>query len=789
MNTYKTVISIVLLLLLFFVGLSAVVPARASFDLPRVAYYDDVKRVLNLTSEQEAMLETNGFVVVEISNPSDMGLNPALRFEDFYYDKVYRNDLPVFVTTDSILHLFHVIFDCSLRILENEAFYPIIVEVTQYAFNSSLKDYFAIAHDGSLKYWAIRNSTVYFAVALSLITGETVALPSELLGDEAFYLDQIYAEDPQFLLAGRWHIPEAPYSVEVKYDFTQFKVRGHYLGEVNLERYFRTLMWYGNYPIFIPRNDEQYEWFLRHIDDAAIVYIRDILKANPQYYEKWMLLYNVTSNLVGESDSINPLNLETALHVVFGDSERYLDLVAAEGGLAALREELSKPEYQQRILSQALIAQMLAPLPRYPTVFQFMGQRYVPDSFIFQILCWDKVGYNSEGERRIMPKGPDVFAVLGSERAYQLLMPDFDFENYTRNLSILRENFNNLTEEDWAHSSYMTWIHALQSIVNVEYGENYPDFMRTLSWQDEKLNTGLGSWAQLRHDTLLYAKQTYIPGWFCSYPEAFVEPNPTFYSRMQELSERTIKAVNILPSKEVNPAITTSLETIKNVTQKLKVISEKELTKEPLTLEEVEFIKKLAWNCGSGGFIGWYVDTIHNIAMAANYTSLLEVPVIADVATFPPGDMQYPPQILHVGVGYVNALVVLYPKLNGTLVAAVGPVFSYYEFRLIGTKRLNDLEWKNMLGWDNRTKYLPEWLKDVYGMGEPWAVPEYPNAVAVLIAVITATSAIVTFKKIARALLNRKRGEFARDIVTTHGKSQSASSCVESFRMHPLVVF
>lgn len=723
-------------------------PIQASFDLSQVAYYDDVRRVLNLTAEQEAMLEQNGFVIVEAPNRTDLldSFDPRLRFEDFYFFEVYGNDLPVLITTDSILHLFHVVFDCSLRILENQTLSPLILEVTQHAFSASLDDYNTIAHDGSLRFWAVRNTTVYFAVALSLITGENVTVPSELSDDVDYFLDQIYAEVPEFVGAAMWSFPEPPSPISIQYDFTQFTVRGHYLGVPSLERYFRTLMWYGRFPIFIPREDEVYNWSAPHVDDVAMVYMLDILRSDPESFDKWMLLYNVTGALVGESDSINPLSLEAALHNVFGEAEQYLDLVIVEEGLRDLREELTRPIYAQRILSQALIASAPVPLPRYPLVYQFMGHRYVPDSYIFQILCWDKVGYNSEGERRIMPKGIDVFAVLGSERASQLLIPDFDYENFTDNLSTLKENFENLTEEDWTHSSYTAWIHALQSLIDTEYGSEYPEFMRTLAWQDEKLNTASGSWAQLRHDTILYAKQTYIPGWICSYPEAFIEPNPIFYSRMQKLTDQTIEAVNTLPPETIHPTVTSSLDTLKNVTQKLETISTKELAEEPLSPEEVEFIKKVAWNCGSGGYIGWYLTTIHDIAMVANYTSLLDAPVIADVATFPPGDIDYPPQILHVGVGYVNALVVLFPKPDGTLTAAVGPVFSYYEFRLIGTKRLNDEEWKSMLLWDNRTKYLPEWLVDVYGTADPWPVPEYTK-ITVLVLIMALTTIVVVFKK------------------------------------------
>ena len=748
-------LKVLLLFLLFSLNLASISFTKANFDLSRVEYYDRVKKVLHLTTEQEAMLEKYGFVVVDISKlyptnetEDEFVFDPKLRFEDFYYFLVYHNDLPVFVTTDSILHLFHVVFDCSLRILESQTFYDVLLEVTEYAFNNSLNDYNSIPHDDSLKYWTIRNGTVYFGVALSLLTGSNITLPQELSDDIAFYLDHIYAEDPEFVTAGYWILPTSSTcfnwtSVEIKYDFTQFKVRGHYLGEKRLEEYFRTMMWYGQYPIFIPRNDERYIWTAPHFNETVAVYIRDILRKNVQYYEKWLLIYNITKILVGESDSISPLTLENALHKVFGDRDEYLDEVVNGNNLLRLREELSKPVYQQQILSQALVTQT-SPLQRYPLTFQFMGQRFVPDSYIFQMLCWDKVGFNNEGERRILPKGLDVFAVLGSERAYQLLIPDFDFKNYEANLNMLKENF---TEIDWTHSSYTAWLYALKSLINIEYGEEYPAFMRTLAWQDEKLNTVLGSWAQLRHDTLLYVKQTYIPTLICSYPEAFVEPYPTFYSRMQKLVNRTIEAMSPLGLENIHPAITSALQTLRNVTQKLEVISMKELAKEPLTEEEVEFIKQLAWRCGSGGFIGWYADTVHDIAAAANSSSILEVPVIADVATFPPGDYIYPPQILHVGVGYVNALVVLFPKPDGNLVAAVGPVFSYYEFRLIGTERLNDNEWREMLKWENRTEYLPEWFMDLYGKAEPWPTPEYSSTSILVVAITILTLTVCLLKR------------------------------------------
>ena len=712
---------------------------HADFDISNVAYYDKVNNVLGLSSAQQQMLSQYGFVSVSVPNMTT--------FQNFYGDLVWQNDLPVIVTSDSFLQLFHVVFDCSLRILEEATFYPLLLNTTSYAFNTAMSDYAATPHDGSQKQWAIGNTTIYFAVALSLLTNTTITVPSELTTDEAFYLSNIRASNLQFVQAGLWE----PAGIGVSYDFTQFTVRGHYVGDFQLENYFRAMMWYGQFPVFIPRTNESYVWGVPHIDELASVYMADVLQRNQQYFADWELLYNVTNALVGKSDSINLLTLETALHRVFGDHDEYLDLVLQTNGTIALRDELGKPEYSQSILSQAL-AQPIpgAVLPDYPLVFQFMGQRFVPDSYIFQNLCWDKVGYNSAGDRRILPKGLDVFAVMGSQRASQLLTPDFDYQNFGANLTSLKQEFASWSEENWTYSSYTSWMYALQSLVNINYTSDYPDFMKNLAWQDEKLNTALGSWAQLRHDSILYAKQNYIPVFICSYPEAYLEPNPTFYTRMQALANQTLQAIQILNSSTIDSAVTSSLNTLIDAAGSFVNISNEELAGNSLSPDEIAFLKSIVKVYGGayGGpsYSGWYVDVLMSMTYAANYTADLDSRLIADVATFPPGDMDYPPQILHVGTGDVNALVAVFPLPNGTLVTGVGPVFSYYEFPLIGTNRLNDEQWNEMLNMKNQTAYLPTSLKDVYAMAAPF-VPEYPNLIMLTIGIFMPLIFIVVKKR------------------------------------------
>ena len=60
------------------------------------------------------------------------------------------------------------------------------------------------------------------------------------------------------------------------------------------------------------------------------------------------------------------------------------------------------------------------------------------------------------------------------------------------------------------------------------------------------LSTQLASWAELRHDTILYAKQSYTSGIMCSFPDVFVDPYPALYERLVKFAERGTALVGAL---------------------------------------------------------------------------------------------------------------------------------------------------------------------------------------------------------------------------------------------------
>jgi len=85
------------------------------------------------------------------------------------------------------------------------------------------------------------------------------------------------------------------------------------------------------------------------------------------------------------------------------------------------------------------------------------------------------------GPARCFPRGLDVMAVLGSERAYEILKREGDTEyegkdtSYDKQLTELRKEFNAFEVADWNRNLYWAWLYALRPLLE-EFGEGYLSF-------------------------------------------------------------------------------------------------------------------------------------------------------------------------------------------------------------------------------------------------------------------------------------------------------------------------
>ena len=84
-----------------------------SFDPAQVKFYDETVKRLQLTVAEREILRKHGFLLVDHDQRYSFG--------SLYY-AVYTNDLPVLVTTDSILHAMHRTYDDLLMEMEETFF-------------------------------------------------------------------------------------------------------------------------------------------------------------------------------------------------------------------------------------------------------------------------------------------------------------------------------------------------------------------------------------------------------------------------------------------------------------------------------------------------------------------------------------------------------------------------------------------------------------------------------------------------------------------------------------------
>jgi hypothetical protein len=164
------------------------------------------------------------------------------------------------------------------------------------------------------------------------------------------------------------------------------------------------------------------------------------------------------------------------------------------------------------------------------------GQKFVLDSWALSQLVADNIRWVENGKTnkvdRRVPSALDVaFSVLGNNQIVPELvsrmttaMPSYpsrvrDGLNYQHNLAAVRAVVDQQAPSAWHQNIYMSWLDTLRQFSTpLTDDTRLPDPMRSRAWALKDLNTQLASWTQLRHDTVLYAKQSYTDTFACSYP-------------------------------------------------------------------------------------------------------------------------------------------------------------------------------------------------------------------------------------------------------------------------------
>ncbi len=329
---------------------------------------------------------------------------------------------------------------------------------------------------------------------------------------------------------------------------------------------------------------------------------------------------------------------------------------------------------------------------------RLMGTRFVLDSWILDQLIAPWV--SEAPDLRVLPSVLDLAAAFGSD--FALAIQDeagvTDYVNYPEQMQAMRDAVAARPDEDWGATVYDAWLAALVPMW-LPHGLAFPDYMRTDAWDAKDHQTGFGSHAELRHDTILYTKQ-FVGEMGSIEPELpkvrnWVEPDPVAFGRLSAMATLTrdgLAARNCC--RRTSAAL---LDDYIEFVDRLERIAADELAGTP--------IEAIA-DQGEPGF--WYTDNEWLRSIGGTLEGFWwrtgdrldtnrpirddDAAIIADIGRGV-DLIKGTDEVLEVGTGRIDRIFVLVPDDDGVFHVATGGVYSFYEFPWPTSDRLTDEQW------------------------------------------------------------------------------------------------
>lgn len=652
---------------------TGVTPSVAPYTVDSDFGNVDNRNQIYMDEGAAAKLLQNGFVVYGSAGSEFFQIYEVNRY----------NQIPNFVTVDSMMHTYHLYFSHLLKNLEKNYLSDSLLQLSKEMLAASKAQYEALI--GTEWENAAKRNVAFFTVGARLLDDDTAVAD--------YVADIVDYELGNISRADGIAVCEV---TEINEDYTQYIPRGYYEGDEKLERYFRAMMWYGR-AHFLQENTDT---------DRSALLMAQALAGDEESYALWESIYVVTAFFAGASDDLGVCEYAPLIVETYGEVVTTKDLIANETAFTAFHEktaQLAPPKINSIPIADGADNVILG--------FRFMGQRFTIDASIMQRLVYSNVEENSAGDRRMLPDVLDVPAALGSDIALQLLTENGDtaYAGYMDNMNLLREALAQDNPELWSASLYAGWLHTLRPLLTVK-GEGYPMFMQSEEWLKKDLECFAGSFTELKHDTVLYAKQVMAEMGGGEDEEiidfrGYVEPEPEVYARFARLADATKEGLQAYGM--LDTADGTNLSRLSELAAQLKVISEKELRDETLTDAEYRLIEEYGGNLEHF----WY----EALKDAGEYVFADEYPaaVVVDIATDPNGS------VLEVATGNPSRIYVVV-KVDGSLRIAVGSVYSFYQFPWPMGDRLTDSKWRVMMGFQaneegyynqDRTIDKPAWTE------------------------------------------------------------------------------
>ncbi len=315
-----------------------------------------------------------------------------------------------------------------------------------------------------------------------------------------------------------------------------------------------------------------------------------------------------------------------------------------------------------------------------------------PGEAIFRELTGEEV------PGRKMPRGLDLPAVLGSDRALRIVQDFYGEagnEDYAESMRRMRGEYGNAGESRTRTNLFWSRVSDARELFRTP-GEGYPTFMRNEAWQDRDVYLFLSSWVR----ALAFARGIGLQGIAVEDRAQFgspanggyVEPRPSIYARLA--ADADVLRRGLRERGFLDAGAEEKLKSFYDVCLALKGAAERELRGDPLTEEEYALI---------GGFGKTLRDLVSFDWEDAKGEERAFVPVVVVDAYRDPSYGDF----LQFGLGRPCLYYAVVP-VRGKLTLVVGAGYSYYETVRTVSARFTVESWREALTSGERLE-SPAW--------------------------------------------------------------------------------
>ena len=624
----------------------------------------------------------------QLENPdprlTDMLVKQGFAIVPDTYDQlfqVYENndyhDFPNFVTTDLYLQLYHMYFDCMLRKAEEGKLYDALLDFCRKGYRECTN---AIANPVNKQEKELAEfSQAYFAIALRLLD------PKEVCAVAPQYQKMVEDEVTKCTSASTDFSPFMEYT-DAKFPYALFRPRGHYTRTERLQRYFRGMMW-----VQTAAFDTDKPSMMRR---AA--FLAKTICGNADLNAAFKTIFDPMTFIMGQPDNITLMQVYEILkrydYAKLIGNDKELQKFVAEVDVLAEKQTRLRPKFEYSGHNKV----------------NLMPQRYQPDAEVLQ----EMYDWKSKKSQRFCPKGIDFFAAGGSPLALQLDKEGETWTEFDANMSRMQKRMG---EIDWKENIAVRWQQVLLELSKSRHPSNAPSFMNGTAWGKKDLNAALASYAELKHDAILYAKQPFAAECGGGGPDApivrgYVEPNIEFWTAVIDLLNTTKEAFGafgIMTDKMLSLT-----DDMAEEAQFFLNCSKKELAGKKLSEQEYRELEIVG-----AVFENMTLNMLQNEDEYFKWEDIegadRRVSVVVDLYTANGDNVPMEEwAVLYNAVGPADVIYVVV-EIDGYLYLTRGAVFSYREFHdAYDTPRHTDEEWQEMLKTKPRLG-VPKWMESI----------------------------------------------------------------------------